>query len=233
MLTSDLSLLHDGINKLHLKLSSKQINSIEQYTSDIFTYNQKVNIIGAKNYTDIIIKHILDCLAGITYFSPFKNIADIGSGAGLPGILLAICFSEKHISLIESKSRKTLFLNKEIASLKLSNVSVMQQNVYEIKKKYNCITTRAFSNIQKILTCSENMITTDTQYILYKGTRSRIIEECTEAKLFKKKYDIIEIIVPFLKGERHLVKITDCIKHGKSRSSSQSKRRSRQNNNNH
>lgn len=179
------------------------IKKIKLYVELLKSYSQHVNIIGTKNLKEILNKHILDCALGYAHFSHKKSIADVGTGAGLPGLLLGI-LGLSPIYLIESKQKKTIFLKNAIKELGLKNVFLLHQNVNEIKKlPVHIITCRAFASIDKCLRLTSKMRNAKTEYIFYKGTKKAVDLELEKIPFKTEK--IVQLATPLIKGERHLV----------------------------
>lgn len=189
-------------NQRNIPHSTDIIEKIKLYIKLIEDYNSHTNILGAKNIEEIIYKHILDCALGYHYFPPHKSIADVGTGAGLPGLLLAI-LGLGPIYLVESKQKKAIFLKQTIEKLKLKNAFLCHQNVKEITFPIDVITCRAFVKIKRCLPLTAKMRTPHTEYIFYKGTKQAIDQELAESPFKVKK--IVKLTSSFIPAERHLV----------------------------
>ena len=136
------------------------------------------------------------------------NIIDIGSGSGLPSIPLAIVFNDKRFTLCESKNKKAEFLRLAKDKLELNNIEVKCINAYEIKEKYDTITSRAFSDIATLLKIFNKLKTKNSKLVLYKGKKEKIEEELKEANIPKNKYNIEIKKLESKDKERHIVIIS-------------------------
>ena len=121
----------EGASKLGIKLSSRQIKKFELYYQDLIEWNKKINLTAITDYSSVQIKHFLDSLT-VTLALPAKelerpdyNIADVGTGAGFPGVPLKILFTQPRLLLIEPTTKKTAFLHHIIHKLELENVEVL------------------------------------------------------------------------------------------------------------
>ena len=169
----------------NISLNKEQINKIEMYLSILNKWNNTYNLVGSKSYIKILNEHIVECLASAPYFDK-KNILDIGSGAGLPAIILAIYHPEKNISIVDSSKKKCAFmeyvrLTLNICNLKIFNKRIQQYNT--IDNCYEIITTRAFANIDKTILLSKKLLCPNGKYLLLKS--QKYIYEKTQLKYEK------------------------------------------------
>ena len=187
-------------SRIKFVCSKRQFEVYESYLKEILSYNQFINILGTNNKELIIKKHLLDILIARDFFQGYKTIVDIGTGAGFPGIPLAIVYTNSIFTLIESKQKKINFLEQVKKKLELSNINILHRNVNEIKEKYEVITCRAFATIKKIRKLTEKMSYPQTKYILFKGKRETIEKEIAEAK--PRIYQCFELSNPFLLNDQ-------------------------------
>lgn len=187
----------------------EQVSKSILYLDEVLLYNEKVNIVAKMSKQELLENHLLDCLLGVSFFDSFQKVADIGSGGGFPGIPLAIFLPKVNFTLIESKQKKVNFLLEMKEKLNLANIKVICGNVNEVNEKFDVITCRAFANIQKIKKLTLKMITSKTQYLLFKGRKKVIDEEIFQAKKNNphQKFKIFPLVYHQRKeqNERHLV----------------------------
>ena len=191
--------------KSSIKINENQKEKLIAYASLVIDYNKNVNITGAKTIEDFFNDHIADCLLALDIFADYDNIIDIGSGSGLPSIPLAIVFNDKKFTLCESKNKKAEFLRLAKDKLELNNIEVKCINAYEIKEKYDTITSRAFSDIATLLKIFNKLKTKKSKLVLYKGKKEKIEEELKEANIQKNKYNIEIKKLESKDKERHIV----------------------------
>lgn len=203
----DFDLLLDNIRS-SMKINENQKQKLIEYASLVIDYNKNVNITGAKTTEDFFNDHIADCLLALDIFADYYNIIDIGSGSGLPSIPLAIVFNDKKFTLCESKNKKAEFLRLAKDKLELNNIEVKCINAYEIKEKYDTITSRAFSDIATLLKIFNKLKTKKSKLVLYKGKKEKIEEELKEANIQKNKYNIEIKKLESKDKERHIVIIS-------------------------
>lgn len=168
-------------------------DKLENYIKFLLEYNNKINLIGKSTIEDIWNRHIIDSLQLINIIEN-KNIkvADLGSGAGLPGIPLSIV-GIKEVHLFEKSIRKCEFLEKA-KNFSKNKIIVRNENLYNVKDKtFNIIVSRALANINLLLEFSQNLSNQNTKLIFLKG--KKIYEEINEAKKYWKfNYELIDSI---------------------------------------
>ena len=151
------------------------LTKLYEYKKILIKENQNMNLIGKSTLIDLDERHLLDCIQIVKYLPQHeKSVMDIGTGAGLPGIILSISgFNNLH--LVEKSPKKSLFL--ENCKLRLGlNYKVHNNPITEITNlNVDYITSRAFASIEKIISMTKNIINKKTRFILLKG-RSYLIE---------------------------------------------------------
>ena len=198
-----MDLLIEGANKIGIELTQDQIDKLEKYIKEIELFNPVYKLVGYQDRSELIIKHILDSLAGVKEIEKINKgvIADLGSGAGFPGIVLAIML-DSPIVLIERMKRRVDFLKNVILRCNLTNVKIIAKDVSEVDEKFDTITCRAFHPIYDIIQDVERLLTTDGVFAAYKGRKSYLLAETENLSAWK--LDVIPLQVPFLDEQRHL-----------------------------
>jgi 16S rRNA (guanine527-N7)-methyltransferase len=154
---------------------------ISKYINLLDKWNGAINLVKYDSREELYTRHICDCLELVEIIKPLKIevIADLGSGAGIPGIIMGICLHDVTIDLIESDKRKCAFLYEAVRILELKNVNVINSRIENIDKKYNLITARALSGIKTLLDFSYKITDIDAKYVFMKG--QKIKNEITDA----------------------------------------------------
>lgn len=165
-----------------INIDNNKKNKLIEYANLVIEYNKNVNITGANNVETFIYEHIIDSLLAYKFFEKYNNIIDIGCGAGLPSIPLSIVYDNKKFTLCESKNKKANFLIEAKKTLELKNIDIKCINAYEIKEKYNTITSRAFSDIKTLLKIFNKIGTKKATLLAYKAKIEKIDEELKEIK---------------------------------------------------
>ena len=194
-----------GIEKLELDNKAYLYTKLLIYKNLLIKWNKVFNLISVKATEEIVTHHFLDCLAVVPYIDG-KNILDVGSGAGMPGIIIGLCCPEKNITLVDSVGKKTAFLKQTCAELKLSNITVINKRVEDVttNKLFDSIIARAFSDMQMLIDLTKHLIENKGTWY---GMKSKKIneEEINTKYVLEKKV----ILVPYLDAERYLVKINN------------------------
>ncbi|ADG70994.1 16S rRNA (guanine(527)-N(7))-methyltransferase RsmG [Brachyspira murdochii] len=191
----------------NMQITEENKNKLLKYANLVMDYNKNVNITGAKTTEDFFYDHIADSLLALNIFHDYDNIIDIGSGGGLPSIPLAIIYNNKKFTLCESKNKKCEFLRLAKKELELNNIEIKCINAYEIKEKYDTVTSRAFSDISTLIKIFNKLKKNkNSKLVLYKGKMEKIEEELSNIQ--KNKYNI-EILKLLSKDkERHILIIS-------------------------
>jgi len=193
--------------------SEGQVEAVEKYLSILKSQNQNLNLIG-RNETDLRISHhhVVDCLLPIELMPKGSlSIADIGSGAGFPGLLWAILMPEKKFLLVEKSPKKCQFLTHTITELQLKNVRVCNSKCSDVTEQVDLIASRAMTSVSDLLNQTEKMQKSKTEWWLLKGLKSSIDHELIEVDSAVWCIDVVELKHPYEDVSRHLV----CAKKGR------------------
>lgn len=139
--------------EIDAKLSDRQRAQYYRYFELIAEYNKVMNLTGIDDYEGVYLKHFYDSLTvadKIAAIEP-KSIADVGSGAGFPGIVLAIYFPEIEFTLIEPLTKRVKFLQVVVDELELENVELLNERVEDIDRKFDIVTSRAVARLNILL----------------------------------------------------------------------------------
>ena len=181
---------------------------LQKYLDEILLFNPVLKLVGEKDREEIIYRHILDSASSYPVFSSLTKkgdkIADLGSGSGLPGVVLAILFPDRNFTLIDRMTRRIGFLRGVKAKLDLKNVEIIAQDISTVEDHFDCVTSRAFRPLSLVV---EDMVKLAPEAILYKGTKKNINEELDELRAMG--YTFSSSIYPVTsigeKGERNIV----------------------------
>jgi len=187
-------LLKEGLNQIGFSCSEEQKNAFMTFLSELKKWNRAYNLTALKTDEDIIIKHFLDSLL---YLKAILNselkIADVGTGAGFPGIPIKIIQPEMDITFIEPSRKKSAFLRHIIRTLKLKRVSILEKRIETLgesyEKTYDVIVSRATFKIKDFLKKACPYVKEHGRLVLSKGPK--ISEEAKELKNHGKIEDIL------------------------------------------
>ena len=181
-------------------------DKLELFKEETIKFNRKHNLISRKNTDKIIDEAIEDATALTTHLNQYKNILDIGTGSGLPGIPLAIFNENKNIYLSEKNNKKNYHLKKIIKLLEIENATTIgsaNKNT-KINKKVDCVVTKAFASTKKTIDITNSFLEKPFTLMLLKGKLETINKEIEDANISKENYEIIKIEN---KKEKHILKI--------------------------
>ena len=171
---SDLSqhrhVLENGIKKLALEVSTEQVDLLMAYLALLIKWNKAYNLTAIRNPEEMVSKHILDSLS-IASRIEGQYFLDVGTGAGLPGVILAILYPERQFDLLDSNGKKTLFLFQVKTELNLDNISIFQCRVehHSIGPVYDGILSRAFSTLHDMVKGSNHLLKDTGHFYAMKG----------------------------------------------------------------
>ncbi|MGH8307604.1 MAG: 16S rRNA (guanine(527)-N(7))-methyltransferase RsmG [Gammaproteobacteria bacterium] len=164
------SQLVDGLCTLNLNLAESAIAVLLGYLSLLTKWNAAYNLTAVRDPAEMVSKHLLDSLALAPYLHG-KSILDVGTGAGLPGIPLAIAFPDRYLTLLDSNCKKTRFVTHAATTLGLKNVEVAQVRAedYRPKEPFDTVTSRAFASLADFLELTAHLCAPGGCWLAMKG----------------------------------------------------------------
>lgn len=202
-----MGLLENCLAEMAIMPSKNQLEQLQLYISEIELWNPNQGLVNATG-EDVVIRHILDSLSGLKTIQGLNplTIADIGSGAGLPGIPLAVFLPNVKFSLIECSGRRSGFLRNVVVALGLKNVQIIESQFQECHEKFDLITFRAFKPFEpELIPKLKKLLNDGGSIAAYKGKREKINSELS---LIEKDFNyssVVPLTVPYLDEERHIV----------------------------
>ncbi|MFT7688384.1 MAG: 16S rRNA (guanine527-N7)-methyltransferase [Candidatus Azotimanducaceae bacterium] len=193
-----------GNGLLDLKIGDKNGLSgrLSQFVDALIKWNKTYNLTAIRESDQIVSHHILDSLSVFPYIKG-SSIIDFGSGAGFPGIPLALIFPEKNFTLLDSNGKKTRFLQQMKIELGLKNCSVIQSRVEDHDGLYDQVCCRAFSSVTNICVSAQHLLKEDGEILALKGKldTENIEDMPPEFELLATH----KLVVPTITAERHLL----------------------------
>jgi 16S rRNA (guanine527-N7)-methyltransferase len=203
-LLDDKAQLEKGMQILGFENIPQIINKLLIYKELLIKWNNSFNLTSVKN-TEIVTHHFLDCLAVIPFIKS-STLLDVGTGAGLPGIVIAIVNPDIKVSLIDKVGKKITFIKRIIAELEIKNIETYHGRVELLtsEEKYDGIISRAFSNMEVFIKSTKHLI--KSQGVWYGMKSKKILDD--EMININDPWTLEKLDVPFLQAERYLVKVS-------------------------
>jgi len=154
--------------KLSFVVSDEQQQKLLEYLQQLAKWNKTYNLTAINDKSKMLTHHIMDSLA-ISPFVTQKNIADVGTGAGLPGIPLAIVHHETTFYLIDSNGKKVRFIKQSAHQLGLKNVIALHKRVESVNLKVDAVVSRAFASLQDMIKATTSLLNPDGIFLAMKG----------------------------------------------------------------
>jgi len=181
--------LSQYLDKEGISLDADVIIKLENFSSLLHEWNQIHNLTGAKTI-DAIYVNIIDSLFPLTFIKKPKTLLDVGTGAGFPGIILAMALPECEVVLAEPLKKRVSFLKYAAIDLELKNVRVEAKRVEFVEHEaFELISSRAVTNTKLLLDLTKEISNSNTEYLFYKG--SRVFDEVADVQ-HQLDYDIVQ-----------------------------------------
>ena len=200
----DKAQLEKGMQILGFENTPQIISKLLIYKELLIKWNNSFNLTSVKN-TEIVTHHFLDCLAVIPFIKS-STLLDVGTGAGLPGIVIAIVNPDIKVSLIDKVGKKITFIKRISAELEIKNIETYHDRVELLnsEEKYDGIISRAFSNMEVFIKSTKHLI--KRQGVWYGMKSKKILDD--EMVSINDPWALEKLDVPFLQAERYLVKVS-------------------------
>lgn len=202
---NDKAQLESGMQKLGLENIPQVISKLLIYKELLIKWNKSFNLTSIKN-REVVTHHFLDCLSIIPFIKS-SSLLDVGTGAGLPGIIIAIVKPDIKVSLIDKVGKKIAFIKRVVAELEIKNIDTYHDRVELLtsEEKYDGIISRAFSNMDDFIKSTKHLI--KSQGVWYGMKSKNILND--EMININQPWTLEKLDVPFLDAERYLVKVSN------------------------
>jgi len=199
------NILAQAIDELGLTLSIQQQRSLLLYLDQLLLWNKAYNLTAITDPVEALIKHVIDCLAIITHL-PSGSLLDIGTGAGLPAVIIAICQPERSCTALDSNQKKIRFIKQVSSELGLSNMQPIASRIEAHEASYDVITSRAFASLIDFVAVAEPRLADNGYLCAMKGKAPS--EEELDALSNDWQFKTIKLNVPRLHDSRHLIELS-------------------------
>ena len=193
--------LQQALSELKLPLSDEQQLQLLYYLQQLLFWNKAYNLTAIKDDQQALIKHIFDSLS-IVPFLPAGDLLDIGTGAGLPAVIVAICQPQRAVTALDSNQKKIRFIKQVASELGLKNLTPVASRIEAHEGTYQVITSRAFASLVDFVTHSQSKLADNGIICAMKG-----VEPIDEIQALQHEWQINTqvLTVPKLYESRHLI----------------------------
>ncbi|MBU2037667.1 MULTISPECIES: 16S rRNA (guanine(527)-N(7))-methyltransferase RsmG [Oceanospirillaceae] len=196
-----------GAEQMQIALTAEQLSALRAYLDLLQKWNKAYNLTAIREPERMVALHLLDSLAVHPFVQEADNIADVGTGPGLPGIVLAIMNPHKTFTLLDSNGKKTRFLFQARTALGLDNVTIVNDRVeaYHPPRPFDMIVSRAFASLADMTHWCQHLRAEQGCFLAMKGQYPQ-----DEIAAIADKFRVVAsdaISVPGVEGERHLLRL--------------------------
>lgn len=213
MQSEDIELLKNGLSMLNINNAAVAAEKLSAYADILLETNTHFNLLGNVTIRDIVIKHILDSVSGAAYVQGMKSVLDIGTGAGFPGLPLAVCCKDVSFTLTDATEKKINFIRETADTLGIKNIKAVSGRAEELahgkmREKYDVCVSRAVASLNKLTEYCLPFVKCGGILLAYKGPL--VFDEVNDAELAVKTLGgkteaIRQANVPYLDAERNFV----------------------------
>jgi 16S rRNA (guanine527-N7)-methyltransferase len=196
--------LAQGVAELGLRVPAATLRKLLDYLALIAKWNRVHNLTSVRESSKMVSKHLLDCLAVVPHLEAHM-VLDVGSGAGLPGIPLALMWSQASVTLLDSNHKKAAFLRQAVIELGLNNVDVVCERVetWQPAQEFDLVISRALSDLPEFVNLAGRLCGADGVVAAMKGVYP--YEELAQLPHEFRLRRVVPLKVPGVLAERHLV----------------------------
>ena len=199
------TMLAQAIDELGLTLSAQQQRTLLLYLDQLLLWNNAYNLTAITDPVEALIKHIIDCLAIITHLPP-GSLLDIGTGAGLPAVIIAICQPERQCTALDSNQKKIRFIKQISSELGLTNMQPIASRIEAHEASYEVVTSRAFASLIDFVEVAQPRLADNGYLCAMKGKAPS--DEDLQALSDAWQIKTIALKVPRLQDSRHLIELS-------------------------
>ncbi|MCJ0765610.1 16S rRNA (guanine(527)-N(7))-methyltransferase RsmG [Variovorax terrae] len=200
--------LRDGLAALNLSLSDAQVGQLLDYQDLIQKWNKVYNLTAVREPADMLTHHLLDSLAVVaplrrhTGGRPIR-LLDVGSGAGLPGVVIAICCPEISVSCVDTVAKKAAFIQQAAVALRLAHLRGLHARVETLTERYDVVSSRAFASLADFVSWSGDTLAEQGVWLAMKGRHPA--DEIAALPAGTEVFHVEQLTVPGLDAERCIV----------------------------
>ncbi len=183
-------------------ITSEQQEQLDFYVDFLHKWNSAYNLTAIRDKAKIVTHHIVDSVAVVPYLAGCQRVLDVGTGAGLPGVVIAILCPYQSICLLDSNGKKIRFLKQLKHELKINNIEIIQERIekFQTTPCFDGIISRAFGSINELIQGSKHLLCSKGHWYAMKGNYPE-----AELKELAYRYRVEKLTIPELEEQRHLV----------------------------
>lgn len=199
--------IESGVRAMGFPIDPEQARRLGVFLRMLEKWNRSINLTAVRDPHEMVARHILDSIAAMPWVRG-PRLLDVGSGAGLPGLPVAIMRPDLRVSLLDSRGRRIQFLNLVAAQLELENVETVHCRVqqYRPRAKFDTLAARAFAAIPELLSATSHLCRRQGRILALKGHRPD-----TELRDLEQSHGVVTAVhrvdIPGLRAQRHIVVI--------------------------
>lgn len=194
--------LREGVHAMGLALDEAVVARLMTYLVGLVKWNQAFNLTAIRDPLVMVDKHLLDSLSVLPLISR-ESLIDIGTGAGLPGFILALVHPEQDITLLDSNGKKTRFLKQMAADMGMQRVTVVNARCEEHQGQYAQVCSRAFASLADMVNGTAHLLAPNGRWLAMKGHVPH--DEIAELPVNAALENTLALRVPFVADARHLI----------------------------
>lgn len=194
--------LEAGLAQANINLSASVQQNLLDYLALVQKWNKVHNLTAVRDPEEMVTLHLLDSLSVLPHIKS-KRLLDVGSGAGLPGIPLALCLPDLQVTVMDSSHKKASFMSQAKAELGITNLEVVCGRVeqYQPEQLFDIVISRAFSDLAEFMALTQHLCAPEGQWLAMKGVYP--YDELAQLKM--PPAQVLPLNVPGLQAQRHLV----------------------------
>jgi 16S rRNA (guanine527-N7)-methyltransferase len=194
-----------GLVSMGIAVSPAQQARLAAHLELVAKWNRVHNLTAVRETSQMVVMHLLDSLSVLPHLEAARTIADVGTGAGFPGIPIAIVREDAKVSLVESSHKKCAFLQQAKTELRLDNVGIVCERVerFAPPEKFDAVVSRAFSDLPDFVAQAGHLVSPGGKLVAMKGVYP--FDEIARVPATHRVAQVLELHVPTLEAKRHLV----------------------------
>jgi 16S rRNA (guanine527-N7)-methyltransferase len=195
----------EGLQALGLSLAEEPRAKLAAFLRLIEKWNRVHNLTAVRQPEQMVVLHVLDSLSVLPHLQDAKSLLDVGTGAGLPGIPIAIARPDLAVTLLDSSHKKAAFLQQAKIELNLENVAIACERVeqWQPDRTFDAVVSRAFAELAEFVIQARHLVAPGGRMLAMKGVHP--FDEIARVPATHRVANVVELTVPRLEAKRHLV----------------------------